>query len=94
MRRSELFNDNFDLDSYLETHFEIVSYILRELEKDDSTNFVHTVFSKRGTGGMYELAKYLTDQFEEKHKDTNWDGDYFDELELFLQEQSLFDTKN
>ena len=87
MSNAELFNKEIDLDSYLETHFEIVSSIIKELRRNDPTARVYKIFSERGTGGMYELAKYLTDQFEEKHKDTMWDGDYFDELESFLQEE-------
>lgn len=84
MTHSELFNN---LDSYLETHFEITSFILKELENPDPTTPVNKVFIERGTGGMYEIARYLTDKFEDKHKNTVWDGNYFDELESFLQEE-------
>jgi hypothetical protein len=74
-------------EDYLETHFEIVKAIV---EKDWLENSCGLVYQRRrdyGYGGLYELAKELTDEFQEKFKDHQWDGDFFDELEDFLDEK-------
>lgn len=64
-----------DLTEYLETHFEIVAYLTRrEDEARTLSKFTHEV---KGVGGMYELAKELTDEFIEKTAGTDWDGDVF-----------------
>jgi hypothetical protein len=71
--------------SWIETHHEIVSAIAISLHLDEPD----TIFIKRseeqGTGGLYELAKELTDEFELLNKDREWDGEFFDEIEEFIQ---------
>lgn len=74
--------------SWQETHYEVVSFMALELQRD----FVRLkVLLKRheaqGTGGMYELAEELTDKFEKMNKDRFWDGEFFDEIENFLIEE-------
>ena len=67
--------------SYLETYYEIVagfysnpnSPVLKEIEEGV------------GRGGLWDFAKELTDEFETIHKDREWDGDYFDELDNFIE---------
>ena len=77
-------NKNFPngFQSWQETHFEVVSFI----NDPDNTNspIIQEVYEENGTGGMYELAEDLTDEFEELNKDKNWDGDFFDEIYSFL----------
>jgi hypothetical protein len=72
---------------YLETHFEVCARIGAELEHDLFNTVVANTYAERGRGGLYELAKELTDEFQEKFKDHQWDGDFFDELEDFLDEK-------
>lgn len=68
--------------SWQETHFEVVSFFYNP----DNTNspLIHKIYEEYGTGGMYELAEDLTDEFEEFNKDKNWDGEFFDEIHSFL----------
>lgn len=68
--------------SWQETHFEVVSFI----NDPDNTNspIIQDVYEENGTGGMYELAENLTDEFESISKNKEWDGDFFDEIKLFL----------
>lgn len=75
-----------DLTTYLETHFEIVQFITRK-ENESSDNIVKRIASNSGTGGLYELAKEWTDEFEAKHKYTIWGEElyFFDTIEEFLE---------
>ncbi len=45
-----------------------------------------------GHGGLYELAEFLTDKFELLNKGKTWDGNWFDEIESFLNAE-LHDSK-
>jgi hypothetical protein len=74
-------------EDYLETHFEVCARIGAELEYDLFDTVVAKTYAEKGRGGLYELAKELTDEFQEKHKGRVWDGDFFDELEDFLEEK-------
>lgn len=76
-------------ESYLETHFEIASYIDRKANELYGNNI--TEFSYRqGQGGLYLLAKNWTDEFEEKYRDTIWgeDLEYYDTLADFLTDKT------
>lgn len=42
--------------------------------------------NEQGTGGIYELAEELTDEFENMFKDEPWeDKDYLEEIDFFLE---------
>lgn len=69
--------------SYLETFYEVVSYMTYYPESEG----VKEVQERYGTGGLYELAEELADQFEEDNKDREWDGEFFDEIEDFLNNE-------
>ena len=70
-------------ESWAETHHDIVEAINRQLENEESIAF--KVEAEKGIGGIYELGTELTHQFEASHNDSTWiDGDYFTELEKFL----------
>lgn len=79
------FNNKFPngFTSWKETHFEIVRYLISTEDIED------TISSKRrfdqGIGGLYELAEELTDQFENSHIGVEWESDYFDCLDAFLE---------
>lgn len=74
---------------YLETHFEVVKRLTLELEVEGRPSLAFDVVENQGLGGLYELAESLTDEFQELHKDTEWDGDFHDTLEQFLNEKLL-----
>ncbi len=68
-------------ESWHESHFEFVEIIVQSLDVEGSyPNEVHNIM---GTGGLYELARDMTNQFEELHAGKSWDGEFFDEVENF-----------
>jgi len=68
--------------SWHETHFEICFYLSNT--QDIEGSMANTVQTQSGRGGLYELSQALTDEFEAKHKDREWDGEFFDEIDEFL----------
>lgn len=70
-------------DEYLETYYEIVAGIYNNPDNTILQNIEET----QGRGGMWELTKKLTDEFQEKYKEHIWDGDFFDAIDKFLQEK-------
>jgi hypothetical protein len=76
--------------SWIETHHEIVAAITTELSYDSHDNLISEIVKQQGHGGsLYELAEDLTDEFELKHQNREWDGDFYDEIETFLGEKLL-----
>ena len=69
-------------ESWHETHYEIVAVIIFHIDIEGTVP--NTVQKEQGTGGLYELANDLTDEFELKHAGRQWDGDFFDKLEEFI----------
>jgi hypothetical protein len=77
-----------DIDEeYLETYFEITMRITHSLADYGQPDFVTKRYDNQGRGGVWELAKELTDEFQEIHKDKEWDGEFFDELDLFWEKK-------
>lgn len=79
-------------ESWQETHYEVVAAITTELisydEHGDSNHeLIRATLKENGHGGLYELASDLTDEFELKNKDREWDGEFFEEIENFLDEK-------
>ena len=73
--------------SWHETHHEVVSFLTLEYERDSVTSRVAEFYERNGTGGMYELARELTDEFETLNKGREWDGEFFEEIEFFLTQK-------
>lgn len=74
--------------NWVETHHEMVSFITLQLHNDpDSDDVISERYEQQGIGGMYELAEEWTDAFEEKYKGKEWDGEYFDTISEFCEEQ-------
>ena len=71
--------------SWQETHYEIVEHLTLTLDKEGS--MAERVHNNMGIGGLYELAEDLTDEFEELNNGREWDGEFFDEIELFLNKK-------
>lgn len=76
------------LDNVLETHYEVVAAIERIRQQDEDTwpDGIKFINSAYGTGGFYELAKDITLAFENKNADREWNGEFFDEIEAFINE--------
>jgi hypothetical protein len=70
---------------WIETHYEISGAIYLEFEKDNPTGLVAERHAAQGTGGLYELAEELTDEFEEMNNGREWDGEYIEEIYSFIQ---------
>lgn len=78
-----------ELEEYLETHYEVVTEIERINSLEHPNGLVKEKIEKEGFGGLYQLAKELTDKFHTKYKDMGWglELDWFDTLEEFLKEE-------
>lgn len=72
----KLFKDRNDanfpngITSYLETYYEVVSYIVFKNYAPENAH-------------LWELVKDITDAFELKNKDRVWDGEFFEEVVEF-----------
>ena len=66
--------------SWIETYYEIVSAIQSQLDNKDEVGRAWEVENTEGLGGRYELAKELTDKFENQYKGIGWgfDLEWFD----------------
>lgn len=71
-------------ESWHETHYEIVI----SLSPDVENTVCNKVVCEQGTGGLYQLAKDWTDEFETLHSDREWDGEFYDEIERFITEKN------
>jgi hypothetical protein len=74
---------------FLEVHYEVVKRITLELEVEGRPSLAFDVMENQGLGGLYELAENLTTEFVILHKDNQWDGDFFETIEKFLNEKLL-----
>ena len=73
--------------SWQETHFEVVRRIASHT--DNETGIIHFIMTMGGTGGLYEFAEALTDEFENAHKNKEWDGEFFDQLDAFFSAHNI-----
>lgn len=77
-----------NLEVYLETHYEVVSFIERVmLNSGDSTDNIVT--RKHEIGGhsmLYQLAKEWSDEFQDTYKNTDWsEVEWLDTIDTFLK---------
>lgn len=70
--------------SWQETHFEVVSKIQELLFPPITSKVINEILENNGTGGIYELAEELTDKFEQENKGREWDGEFYEEVDKFL----------
>jgi hypothetical protein len=74
--------------SWQETHYEVVQAITLIWTQDEPYGIVAEWHEAQGHGGLYELAKKLTDEFEQEYKDYDWGNiGYFETLENWLTEK-------
>lgn len=76
-----------NLDPWIETYYEVVKAIEREMREDELSGVVGLRYAEFGYGGLYDLAKDLTNEFQSMNKGRAWDGDFFDEIDRFLAEK-------
>lgn len=74
--------------SWIETHYEIVSFIERELRKNFPSGIIGDTQKSAGIGGIYKLAEEWTNEFEEMNSGREWDGEYFDAIEEFMSNKN------
>jgi len=70
---------NLDTE-FLETFYEIVAAFY----SNPTSRRLQDIEENEGRGGMWEYAQKLTEQFQELHKDREWDGEFYDEIDNFL----------
>lgn len=74
--------DPYDKTDYLEAYFEFSAEIMRLA--DQGGNKISDLYQEQGRGSMWELAEELTNSFMEQNKDREWDGEFFDEVDSFI----------
>lgn len=67
--------------SWMETHHEVVEFVTLNADEGELRRRRHL----QGTGGIYELAEEWTDEFEKLHEGRQWDGEFYDEIQKFLE---------
>lgn len=79
----KIFPNGFE--SWMETHHEVVQHLTTTADKEGSR--AERTMEQGGTGTLYELGQELTDQFETQFCGKVWDGEFYDTIEAWLQEQ-------
>lgn len=74
-----------DLDTFLETHYEIAAAIERGIDSENP--FLMAQYDLHGTGFKWETAKAWAEEFQLIHKGRIWDGEWLDTLEEFISEK-------
>lgn len=72
------------LRSWMETHFEIVCFIMAG---DMTDGIIAELYEGGGIGTMYDLAFSLTEEWESMHQGRQWDGEWSDELQEWLKDR-------
>ena len=75
--------------NWVETHHVIVENITLILNKseDEWTQKVFDAQSNEGTGGIWKLCEDLTDKFEQENIGVEWDGEWFEAIDAFLEKE-------
>lgn len=91
MKAKNKFPNGFE--SWMETHHEIVMAIALELEKPENkqSTVIRHRYDAEGSTGMYSLGKELTNKFEKQNKGREWDGEFIEAIEEFLEQE--FETE-
>jgi len=85
MKTEKIFPNGFS--SWQETHYEVVQYLTSTLDVENSLAI--KTQETGGHGALYELAEELTDEFEKINQGKEWDGNFFDEIDLFLESKDI-----
>jgi hypothetical protein len=70
-------------ECYLETHYVVTAAIERAEDKalEEDINLFD------GMGGKWQAAEEFSTEFEKKSEYRRWDGEWYDELEHFMEEK-------
>lgn len=71
--------------SWRETHFEVVNAIALENAKDKPCQLISELRLDGGRMALWDLANELTKEFENKNKGRKWDGEFYDEIDAFVE---------
>lgn len=71
-----------ELQEWAETHYLIVELI------NSNEHIFDTIRQKYGVGELWSLAFKWTNEFQNKYKDFEWDGEYMDTLEHFFNDKT------
>ena len=69
--------------NWIETHHEIVSYIT-----SFDTGVIHETQENEGIGGLWELGLAWTNEFEQLYSGAQWDGEFYDAVEKFVEDKN------
>lgn len=80
-------------ESYLETHYEIVTHLELSAHLEGST--INIRLGKDGRGRMYELAQFLTTKFEQNYDKNRWAHDggfiqFVETIHVFLNNEDSY----
>ena len=81
-------------ESWHEVHYEIASAINDEAKQTEiKSKLIESILDNDGLGGLYELAKKLSFEFEDTYKGTIWGEDlnFFETINTFIQHE-LFES--
>lgn len=76
--------------NWVETHHTIVRNIEHMLDNQDEDMWgqrLYEVQANGGTGGVWILCENLTDKFEQENIGVEWDGNWFDAIDAFLEKE-------
>lgn len=71
--------------SWAETHHEIVSIIELIRLNENGPEKITEIQKRDGSAGFYDLCIELTDVFEDMNKGRHWDGEFYEEIEQFIE---------
>jgi hypothetical protein len=71
-------------ESWAETHHEVVSAITLTMNQDEYPIKLEEIQLSKGSGGIWEFCIELTDEFEKLNEGREWDGEFYDEIEEFI----------
>lgn len=73
--------------SWMETYYEITLGIANELFTSEPQGLVGEKQNSGGSGAVRDLAYTLTNKFELLNKGRQWDGEFYDEIVEFINEE-------
>jgi len=73
------------IETYAEICFQMGKILGDESEETDVYDKLWQRYDVEGRGGMYKLAEELTEEFELLNLNRQWDGEFFDEIDSFIQ---------
>lgn len=81
----EIRRKRYNKTDYLETFFEIVDSLSMALNEEGSS--VQEQYEQGGRGWLYETAQEWADEFQEKHAATEWDGEFLEVIQEFIEDK-------